>query len=163
MTETNQLALNLSGYAQAALPLITEEAARDEFRRPGRDLNAVPPPRTAPVRDVVRRVAVAQETAPFVAQSDTSKAAAAALTPEKLSQQGRLVLDYLREQGAEGATDMEILAAVPLREASARRARVVLMDRGYVVDSGQRRVNPGSGKYVAVWVAADRQKEQDAA
>lgn len=134
MAETKQLALNLSGYRQ--LPLLTEDQARDEFRRLA-DLNAVPPVR-----------------APFVAKSPTSKAAAAALTPEQLSHQGRLVLDYLRQRGDAGATDPEIFAAVPLREASARRARVVLMDRGYVVDSGQRRVNPGSGKACVVWTAA---------
>jgi len=153
----------VNGLVQMALPIIDEATAQRELRSLAAAAGAVPP-KTRPARDAVRRVAVPQDTAPFVAKSETSKAAAAALAPEKLSQQGRLVLDYLRERGAEGATDMEILAAVPLREASARRARVVLMDRGYVVDSGQRRVNPGSGVKCVVWMAADyRQKEQGAA
>lgn len=156
MTETKQLAMNLSGSAQAALPIITEEAARAAFRRLA-DLNAAPPPRkVAPQDDVVLRVAVPQETAPFVRGSETSREAAASLSEEALDKQRRLVLDYLRYRGVDGCCDWEIAAAHPLELASSlRRARVGLVDKGYAVDSGRTRKNPDSGKRCVCWVARE--------
>jgi hypothetical protein len=136
MSATKQLAMNLSGYAQ--LPLLTEDQARDEFRRLA-DLNAVPP-RTAPYR-------------PYVAGSETSREAAERLDPEKISEQARRVLAYFRRRGAAGATDHELFAALPdVFRDSLRRARCGLRDDDWVKDSGARRVNPDSGKRCVVWI-----------
>lgn len=156
MNETKQLALNLSGYAQ--LPLLTEDQARDEFRRLA-DLNAVPP-----VRDVVLRVTRSEPYTPWVAGSDTSQEAAESLSEEKVTEQERAVLAALRRAGPDGLTDMDVAAGHPHEMASSlRRARVGLVAKGLAKDSGRRPVNPASGKRVVAWVAVAHAQQGAAA
>lgn len=159
MSETKQLALNLSGYAQAPLPL-DEATAHRELRA----LADLPPRPVAPVRDVVLQVTRSEPYRPFVRGSATSKAAAVSLPPEVVNKQARLVLAYLLARGEDGAIDMELFAAHPeVYRDSLRRARVGLVDKGHAKDSGRTRENPESGKQCTIWVAAEHVRQGAAA
>lgn len=159
MAETKQLALNLSGYAQAPLPL--DEATAHRELRALADLPLRP---VAPVRDVVLAVTRSEPYTPWVSGSDTSEAAAASLSEARVNEQERAVLAYLRRCGADGATDMQVAAAHPREMASSlRRARVGLVAKGCAMDSGRRLKNPDSGKRVVVWIAAEHAQNGEAA
>lgn len=90
-------------------------------------------------------------TAPCVAGSDTSAAAAEQITTGAGTLRER-VRRYLVSWGAHGATDDEIEHALALRHqtASARRRELVLL--GLVRDSGVRR-RTRSGRNATVWQA----------
>ena len=102
--------------------------------------------------------------APHVRNSQTSKAAAESLP--NLNKMERLVLTVIRDQGAHGATDDELIRlftgpyfAFNWAESTARARRVALMHKGLVVDSGKRRrTRPRGnrlGRWAVVWVVAE--------
>lgn len=93
------------------------------------------------------------KSAPFVAHSDTSRAAAASMKPH-LGRVARRVYDEIARRGADGATDDEIEEALDLthQTASARRRELVQLDS--VVDSGRRRATR-RGRSAVVWIAAE--------
>lgn len=89
--------------------------------------------------------------APFVVGSDTSYEAAASLGEDTLGRLEATVLGFIRAQGSNGATDDEIEYNCNLTHqcASARRRTLVL--KGYLQDSGRRRVTR-QNRRAAVWV-----------
>lgn len=89
-------------------------------------------------------------TAPFEAGSETSRAAAQAITPGAPTLR-TLVLTEIGLAGGHGMTDKELEAKTNLghETASARRRELVLL--GLVRDSGQKRKTP-SGRNAVVWV-----------
>jgi hypothetical protein len=104
-----------------------------------------------PPRRVTRRAPYRAE-APFIASSDTSKAAAVAADGAKKVTNRDRVLQFVRSAGAQGATDDEISRATQLLRQSICPARKVLMETGHLLDSGKRRVM-STGHQGAVWVA----------
>jgi hypothetical protein len=89
--------------------------------------------------------------APSVA-GDTSEAAAHSIAPHM----GRLcsmVVEYVRGQGARGATSDEVEEALDLRHQTASARLKQARDLGVLVDSGERRLTR-SGRKAAVLVAA---------
>ena len=88
---------------------------------------------------------------PHVRGSETSLAAGLSVAHVRARVQGE-VLAFLRARGAHGATDDEVEVALGLshQSASARRRELVL--KGWVFDSGRRRVNR-SRRYGSVWLA----------
>jgi hypothetical protein len=96
------------------------------------------------------RVARARDTDP-----ETSHAAAASLSSEKIRESQALVLGLLRADGP--MTDETLVAVVEERElrlspSGARTRRKELVDLGLVEDSGGR-VRTGSGRAAIVWRA----------
>lgn len=88
---------------------------------------------------------------PFVAGSDTSEAAARAVTePSRLRAQ---VLDFLKKRGVRGATDEEIQAALAMPANTERPRRRELVLGKSVIDSGQRR-RTMAGRSAVVWAVA---------
>jgi hypothetical protein len=106
-----------------------------------------------PPKPVTRREPYRGE-APFIASSDTSKAAAATADGGKKVTNRERVLQFVRSAGAEGATDDEISKATLLLRQSICPARKVLMETGQLLDSGKRRVM-STGHPGAVWVARE--------
>jgi hypothetical protein len=96
----------------------------------------------------------AEPHAPYVAGSETSKQAAAAIGP-RLSELQRQVLHYVRGQGERGATDEEIQLVTGMRPDTARARRCELRDKGLLIDSGKRR-STTSGRAAVVWVVKDQ-------
>ena len=92
--------------------------------------------------------------APFIASSDTSKAAAVAADGGKKVTNRDRILQFVRSTGAEGATDDEISKATMLLRQSICSARKVLMELGQLMDSGKRRMM-STGHQGAVWVARE--------
>ncbi len=88
--------------------------------------------------------------APYVARSETSKAAG-----EKIKDPARTlrqrVLAFLQQCGTAGATDEEICEALNLASDTSRPRRVELVRGGLAVDSGERR-RTRSGRMAVVWV-----------
>ena len=95
----------------------------------------VPPPRPA---------------VPFARKSETSRAAAQAITPGVRAMAAQ-VLEHITRCGTAGATDQEIAAAIDMLSDTARARRVGLRDAGLVIDSGQRRASP-NGRPSTVWI-----------
>ncbi len=93
-------------------------------------------------------------TAPHVAGSETSKAAAEQITPHVSWLQG-IVLEFIRYRGAYGATDAEIVEELETDPSTARPRRVELRDAGLIVDSGCTRPSP-SKHPMTVWVAKEQ-------
>ncbi len=91
---------------------------------------------------------------PSVAGSRTSKAAALSVEPRAGTLRAR-VLDCIREQGGNGATDDEVQVWLEMNPSTQRPRRIELRDHGFVVDSGRQRVTRG-GEMAAVWVAVGR-------
>jgi hypothetical protein len=106
-----------------------------------------------PPKVVTRREPYRGE-APFIASSDTSKAAAAAADGGKKVTNRDRILQFVRSTGSEGATDDEISQATLLLRQSICSARKVLMELGVLVDSGNRRMM-STGHQGAVWVARE--------
>ena len=88
--------------------------------------------------------------APHQRHSDTSRAAAEAIEPKRGTKR-RIVLDYIREMGDEGATDEEMQRRLFMSGNTQRPRRVELLDAGFIKDSGARRKTP-SGELAVVWV-----------
>lgn len=86
--------------------------------------------------------------APSVAGSITSAAAADSLHARTLSRLERVVLAYLASR-PDGATDEEMQIGIPMSPSTQRPRRVRLVEKGLVVQQGERRVK--SGKNAAVW------------
>ena len=106
-----------------------------------------------PPKRVTRREPYRGE-APFIATSDTSKAAATAADGGKKVTNRDRILQFVRSTGSEGATDDEISQATLLLRQSICSARKVLMELGVLMDSGKRRMM-STGRQGAVWVARE--------
>lgn len=90
--------------------------------------------------------------APYIPTSATSKAAAAAIEPNAGTLRA-IVLEFLREMGAHGATDEELQSWLVINPSTERPRRIELVQRGLVVDSGRTR-KTRAGRNATVWVAA---------
>lgn len=90
---------------------------------------------------------------PFAVGSETSKAAAKALSPRAATSRER-VLRFIQGRGNYGATDAEGQTALGMPSHSYVPRRVDLEKAGEVYDSGHRRKTP-SGRLAAVWVTKD--------
>lgn len=89
--------------------------------------------------------------APYVRGSDTSKAAAESLSPERLAHLERIVLDQIVKAGTLGRTDKELESLCDLSHESTSARRRRLVQKGLVKDSGLRRKSP-SNRDVTIWV-----------
>lgn len=93
-------------------------------------------------------------TAPYVAGSETSKAAALSIEPRSGTDRW-LLLQYLRYVfRAEGATDDEMQARLNLNPSTQRPRRIELCEAGLVRNSGQTR-KTRSGRQAVVWIATE--------
>jgi hypothetical protein len=88
--------------------------------------------------------------APFQPHSPTSKQAAREIAP-KASTLREDVLRFVQAQGARGATDEEVQAALGMAGSTERPRRVELLEAGQVKASGVRRTS--SGRRAVVWIA----------
>lgn len=86
---------------------------------------------------------------PYQQHSATSREAAQSMEQDArtLRQQ---VLDYIREQGVNGATDEEIQDALHMNPSTQRPRRVELMKMGKVAINGTRKTK--SGRLASVWI-----------
>lgn len=84
-------------------------------------------------------------------QTDTSFDAAVEIAPHT-STLRRKVLAFIRERGAEGATDEEVQEALGMAANTQRPRRVELVLMDQVVDTGRRR-KTRSGRSAIVWEA----------
>lgn len=89
--------------------------------------------------------------APYQRHSATSRAAAAGIAPKAGTKRAQ-VLDFLREQGAAGATDEEMQRGIPMSANTQRPRRVELLAAKLIEDSGMTRKTAG-GDEAVVWVA----------
>lgn len=92
---------------------------------------------------------------PGAMATDTSEAAAEYID-EHCGRLQRMVLDYITAQGPAGATDEEIQRGLELRQNTARPRRRELELKGFVIDSGRRRML-ASGRVGIVWVLTPRE------
>lgn len=90
-------------------------------------------------------------TAPYVPHSDTSHAAALAMLHE-LSRLESVVLAFLKHR-QDGATDEQMQGALHMNPNTQRPRRVALVEKGLVIDSGQKR-KTWAGREATVWRAA---------
>jgi len=81
-----------------------------------------------------------------------SAEAKASLTPETMNGQHRKVLDYIRDQGDNGATDEECQRGLGMNPNSQRPRRGELADVGLIVVAGKRMTS--ANKRATVWRAA---------
>jgi hypothetical protein len=88
---------------------------------------------------------------PYAPGSDTSKAAAD-VAGQTASTVRASVFRFVDSQGEEGATDHEIRDALGLRIQTVVPRRGELRARGYLEDSGRRRLTD-SGSKATVWIA----------
>lgn len=88
---------------------------------------------------------------PYARTSRTSLAAAEAQTGAGVKTQRERILEYLRQQGREGATDEEIAGALDLSMNAVRPRRGKLVEDRLVQDSGQTRPTE-AGHPATVWV-----------
>lgn len=86
------------------------------------------------------------------AHSRTSRLAAEAIEPASATLRGQ-VLQYLRDQGHEGATDEEMQNMLGMNPSTQRPRRIELLKLGLICDSGRVR-NTSSGRKAVVWRAA---------
>ena len=96
---------------------------------------------------------------PAVWYSETSREAADRIAPVS-GELRRRVYQYLRDQGANGATDQEIQKALQMRPSTECPRRLELQEQGLVVDSGKRRLTE-SGRKATVWVIAEHAPAPD--
>ena len=90
--------------------------------------------------------------APFQSHSPTSKQAATEIEPH-LGRAQRCVYDCIRSMGADGATDDELIVAMPRYSPSTiRPRRIELEQRGLIVNSGRERLTR-SNRRAVVWIA----------
>lgn len=88
------------------------------------------------------------EKPPTKRQSATSRAAADAIAPSAETLRQR-VYEFI--QASHGATDEQISIGLGMNPSTARPRRVELVQRGLVVDSGERLLT-ASGRRAAVWI-----------
>jgi hypothetical protein len=88
---------------------------------------------------------------PFVAHSETSRAAAESMEPAAGTLRAH-VLGYIRETAEAGATDEQIQDGMELPANTERPRRRELQRAGLIRDSGQTRPTK-SGRAAVVWVA----------
>jgi hypothetical protein len=91
--------------------------------------------------------------APYVAHSETSKAAAEAIEPSTSTLRAA-VFQHIKSQGANGATDDEVQVSLGMNPSTQRPRRIELCDAGAVVDSGLCRPTR-SNRQAVVWVNVD--------
>lgn len=89
--------------------------------------------------------------APFQSHSETSLAAAKQIEPH-LGRLQIVVLDFLRQRGAYGATDEEMQEALALNPSTQRPRRIELVAKGLVIDLGPKR-KTRSGRLASIWFA----------
>ncbi len=99
---------------------------------------------------------------PYQAHSDTSRAAAEAMSASMVAMQEGLWLDRLRDAGLACITDGEMLDMQLMDEQAVRRARVALVRKGAVCDSGGRRMWR-KGRRQTMWILTELKAEYDAA
>lgn len=90
------------------------------------------------------------ETLPFVQGSRTSEAAAASKR-SRVTNDAAIVLEFITNRGAEGATDDEIEVGLRFSHQSASARRNGLVRKGLVCDSGGER-KTRSGRKATVWI-----------
>jgi hypothetical protein len=87
----------------------------------------------------------------------TSVAAAIALAP-KSGTQRRIVLDFIGRAGERGLTDRELQHYTRIRRARTRRKELV--DLGWVVYSGRKRLLPDTKNRAEIWVLSEEARRQ---
>lgn len=87
---------------------------------------------------------------PFVRGSATSEAAAEAIG-EVTGHLRRMVFELLGEHLQGGLTDHQMQELLVMNPSTQRPRRVELVDQGFVIDSGRRRLTP-SGRAAVVWI-----------
>jgi hypothetical protein len=90
----------------------------------------------------------------FTNTSVTKRAAGVAIRPDA-ARLRRQVLEFIRQQGAVGATDSEVQLGLSMNGDTERPRRRELQLAGLIADSGQTRSTP-SGRAAVVWVAVDQ-------
>lgn len=97
--------------------------------------------------------------APY-SNSTTSKAAAQTLSQRKVVRDRRSIAEFIANRGAAGAADFELSAALPDIHDNALRARrgdLEAYERRAITSSeGERRENPETGKFCAVYHITER-------
>jgi hypothetical protein len=89
---------------------------------------------------------------------DTEVAAVERIAPYALTQEQRVFEEIGRstcDAHRRGATDSEVCRALSIWENSVQPRRKSLMDKGYVMDSGQRRPHLVTGNRTIVWCLTD--------
>lgn len=94
------------------------------------------------------------ETAPYVRDSVTSKAAAKEIIESASTLRAR-VYRAIRDAGTSGLTDEEIQLSLNMNPSTQRPRRVELCDAGLVKDSEQKRKTQ-SGRQAVVWIVNDK-------
>ena len=95
---------------------------------------------------------------PFIAASETSRAAAERIRPLSSIARQR-VYDAILASGERGLTDAEIRELTGLVSDTARPRRRELVKGGFVRDSGRERPSP-SGRPMQVWICTAKRYEQ---
>ena len=95
-------------------------------------------------------------TAPYIAGSETSKAAAISIEPNAWTMRG-MILGFLRATSTNGATDDEIQTFMRINPSTQRPRRIELCEAGLVRNSGQTR-KTRSGRQAVVWIATEPQE-----
>ena len=89
--------------------------------------------------------------APYQSHSETSRSAARQIKPH-LGRLQDMVLTFLRQRGAYGATDEEIQEALALNPSTQRPRRIELVAKGLAIDLGPKR-KTRSGRMASVWIS----------
>jgi hypothetical protein len=90
---------------------------------------------------------------PSVHKSVTSRDTATRVTPERVHERRRDVLNAIRSNGADGLARFQIAAILKVQDHVISSSVDALRKAGQVEESGRSIVNPVSGKRVAVLVA----------
>lgn len=90
---------------------------------------------------------------PYVAHSETSRAAAESIEPDAATLRGK-VLALLRQRRHQGATDEEMQAVLRMNPSTQRPRRIELCNADLVMDSNRHR-NTRSGRRAVVWIARE--------
>lgn len=86
---------------------------------------------------------------PYQQHSATSREDARSMENDARSQRQR-VLDFIRDQGINGATDEEIQDGLNMNPSTQRPRRVELMKMGRIAINGTRKTK--SGRLASVWI-----------
>ena len=87
---------------------------------------------------------------PAQRHSETSVAAAEEIRPHT-NRLERQVLDFFRERGENGATDLECQSALKMEPGTQRARRIALWYRGFIADSKRTAPTP-SGRKATIWI-----------
>ena len=87
---------------------------------------------------------------PYQRHSDTSLRAAIEAEPNAGTQRWKVL--HLLRATARGLTDHQMQSILDMNPSTQRPRRIELVEKGLVVDSGQRRQTP-SGRWAVVWIA----------